>query len=200
MKNVIKVLLRESLLREVRMGMDNLPPSTVLIVDYHSLTLYNTKMLHSDSPEKGVIGYISLMYENDFGEVSRVAALKGFGPFMYLLGAQYSHPTGIQSSRDGFTVDEALRLWDYFNSHSEELGIKIEHLKPGDLGYMDSNERGNIEDNPELFKIFNMVMYCQDTEDFVLLESYGDEFLEEVGDEYRDIISEYGENYFNERF
>jgi len=196
----IKKILRESLLNEIKFGINELPQNTILINNHHNLTLYNLDYLKSEDPLEGVLGHVSMLFEGNYASIDQVAAIKGYGPFMYELSAQYAYPGGLQSSRDANTNDKAIRMWEYFTKNSDSLGIDLEILEPNDDGYVECNERGCVEDFPNLFKMINTAIYCSDTNDLYSLTNVGEEFIEDEGEKLRDLISGYGNAFFNDKY
>ena len=190
----VKKKLRISLL-EGAVNTNQLPDDAVLIENGNSLTLYRTNYLRTNIAYDGVLAYIGLQHNRNYSEVTLVAARKGYGPLIYQLAMEFALPQPLVSARDGDTRESALNIWNYF---LKKIGwVKTKTLTPDNYLYIDAFDWGDDETDPDFFKVINTQFFATDNNDFQTLKSDGDEFLETVGEDYRDIISQYGHDYFD---
>ena len=118
MINQIKILLREALLDEEAKRMSSLPESTGLFIRPinagASMTLYDPQ----SNTAFGTITFSSHITLGPYFNVGGVAALRGYGPFIYELAMMYadSHNSMLMPSRDGDVRGDAWNVWvNFFN-------------------------------------------------------------------------------------
>lgn len=196
MKKLIKKLLRESLLNEKRFEESDLPNTTVLIENGNKLTLYDTKFLKNEEPDLGVLAFIGLHHSRNLSSVEIVAAKKGYGPLIYELAMEFVSPNYLVSTRDGDTRSGAVRIWEYFIDGNNP-NVEVKTIKPYEEGYVDCLDFGCDDEMPDFFKVYNSRFLTNDSNMYYMLESNGSELLENIGDEYRDIITDWGQNFFD---
>lgn len=196
MKVLIKKLLREGLINEKRFEDTDLTNTTVLIENGNKLTLYDSQYLTTKNPEIGVLAFIGLHHDRNKTSVEVVGAKKGYGPLIYELAMEYISPNYLVSARDGDTREGAIRMWKYFLDGNNP-NIEVKTIEPYEEDYMDCLDFGCDEEYPEFFKIYNSRFTSTDNNTYYMLENYGTELLEKIGDGYRDIISEWGHSFFD---
>jgi hypothetical protein len=132
MKNIIKTLLRESLLDEAAFNMSHLPAEAALFIGPKGidLTLY-------DPNTEAVYGTIeaSLRSQNGY-DVDGVAAEKGFGPFIYELAMMQASKKGkgLMPNRSGDVRGQAFNVWEKFYARTDINKTSIEPISPnGDV-------------------------------------------------------------------
>jgi len=114
MKNLIKKLLRESLLDEAAFTSSHLPEGTGLFAKEQNsseLVLFNPKTKEA----YGIINFVYISGNSDFHYVIAVAAEQGFGPLMYQLAMMYiadKHNNYLAPARDGDIKSKAWNIWD----------------------------------------------------------------------------------------
>ena len=117
MKNIIKKLLRESLLDEGMLTLNNLPSGTGLFNNNHDgvrIYLYN--------PESNIsFGVLTAYLRHNNYSINTVAAEKGFGPYMYELAMMYASlkGKGLSPDRTGEIRSDAWNIWLKFNQRSD---------------------------------------------------------------------------------
>lgn len=198
--NRIKIGLREELnklLNEKRNESSDLNDTTYLFEHNNKLVLYDTQFLKTENPIDGVIGFS--VVGNDKGKLYMeiVGTRKGFGPLMYELTMQYVYPNKLSPDIEGNTSDGALRMWDYFMKGNNP-DVEIETLNPGDKNYKEEIGKFDINENPEIMKIFNS-SFSMNGSDYYVLESNTEEFLENI-DNPREFILKLihlGNEFFN---
>jgi hypothetical protein len=121
MKHLIKKLLRESLIDEAAKRMSTLPDTTGLFITQTNsgaeMTLYDPK---SDEVF-ATITFSSHITLGPYFNVGGVAALRGYGPFIYELAMMYadSHNSMLMPSRDGDVRGDAWNVWENFFKRSD---------------------------------------------------------------------------------
>ena len=134
MKNLIKKLLRESLLGEVMVSAGQLPAGTGLFVkelNSNELVLFNPESKEA----YGIINFVYNKNISDFQYVISVAAKKGVGPLMYELAMMYvndKHNNLITPTRGGDIRSEAFKVWE--KMYNREDVIK-KTLQPTDKNF-----------------------------------------------------------------
>jgi hypothetical protein len=141
MKNLIKTLLRESLLDEAAFNINHLPEDAALFVTKKGvgLTLYDPKTNNvyatlGSSLRNSELGY----------DVDNVAAEKGFGPFIYELAMMHANirRKGLMPNRSGDIRTEALNVWEKFYMRTDVEKKTIEPILPN--GEFNTNYRVDI--------------------------------------------------------
>jgi hypothetical protein len=198
MKEVIKKLLRESLIGEERFNSTHLTNKTILVLDTNSLTLYDTTFWGTENLEEGVLGFIAIGNHKGNLYVELSSAKKGYGPLMYELAMQSVYDNPLMPDYDGNANEKALRIWDYFYK-GKNPDVKVIELKKGDEGYRDFIGYNDVDDNVKY--LFNSRFYME-PDDFYTLESNAEEFFDEIGD-YKNnskIIINMGHEMFNKMY
>lgn len=184
MKDLIKKLLRESLLGEAMLTSKDLPKETALFSknDGIYLSLY-------DPMTRTTYGMISASLRGQNYSVVSVAAEKGFGPYMYEFAMMTANQKGkgLMPARDGDVRSEALDVWYRFYDRAD---VKKQTLAPFDasgnhnpeysIAILSGDEDFDFE-NPEEFKewwddlddseqkvmnIFNSVYFMAPNQDY----------------------------------
>lgn len=128
MKNIIKTLLREGLLDEAMLNSSNLPKETALFQgkDRIHLVLYNpiTNITYA---------VISASIRGENYDVDKVAAEKGFGPYIYELAMMMANSKGkgLMADRDGDVREEAFKVWLKFADRTDVKKQQIPPFKNG---------------------------------------------------------------------
>jgi len=128
MKHIIKKLLRESLLDEAMLNSSNLPKETALFQgkDRIHLVLFN--------PIANIAyAVISASLRGDNYDVDKVAAEKGFGPYIYELAMMMANMKGkgLMADRGGDVRDEAFKVWMKFADRTDVKKQQIAPFKNG---------------------------------------------------------------------
>ena len=175
MKNIIRKLLRESLLDEAMMNSTHLPKETALFSqnDGIYMSLYDPKA-------KNTYGMISASLRGQNYDVNSVAAEKGFGPYMYEFAMMnaYSKGKGLMPSRDGDVREGALSVWLKFFDRPD---VKKQQIAP-----FDSNGNWNDE--------YSVAIYTGDEDGFEDQEEFN-EFWEELDPETQNILKVFNTSY-----
>lgn len=175
MKNIIKKLLRESLLDEAMMNSTHLPKETALFSNKFGIymSLY-------DPTKDNTYGMISASLRGDYYDMDNVAAEKGFGPYMYELAMMraYEKGKGLMPARNGDVRSEALGVWLKFYDRPD---VKKQNVQPFD-------ENGNW--NP----MYSVAIYTGDNDEFEDQEEFN-EFWENLSPEMQDIMKKYNTVY-----
>jgi hypothetical protein len=175
MKNIIRKLLRESLLDEAMMNSTHLPKETALFSQNNGIymSLY-------DPITKNAYGMISASLRGQNYDVNSVAAEKGFGPYMYEFAMMnaYSKGKGLMPSRDGDVRERALDVWLRFYDRTD---VKKQQIAP-----FDSNGNWNDE--------YSVAIYTGDEEGFDDPEEF-QEFWNDLEPETQDIIKKFNTVY-----
>lgn len=129
MKNILKKLLRESLLDEAAFNMNHLPEDVALFVGPQGidLTLYSPESKHVYANINAALRNSELGYD-----VDNVAAEKGFGPFIYELAMMQASKKGmgLMPNRRGDVRGEAFNVWEKFYNRDDVQKKTIEPMKP----------------------------------------------------------------------
>lgn len=200
MKNLIKKLLRESLLGEVVINQSNISEDIGLfLLPGNTIVLYD--MVEYDDSDRyvGVKGTITIRDENGRYSVNKVAALKGYGPIMYELAMQHVYPKPLISDREGDTRQGAINVVNKFVSGINP-NIDVVKLTPGDKYYVDCLDFGCVDSDPEFFNAHNAELSMSDKSLYIKLKTEGDEFLDDVGHEFIDELEDLAGNFFDEMY
>ena len=109
MKSLIAKLLRESLLGEARITLNDMDRFVLIYLSEDNIFLI------IDKENKEPMGYISfgLTDGNVYG-IYGAYAKRGFGPLLYEIVMTYVFPNGITMSDDSTTSGDALNVWNKF--------------------------------------------------------------------------------------
>jgi len=109
MKTLITKLLRESLLGEGRITLNDMNRFMLIFLSEDNIFLI------IDKETKEPMGYISfgLTDGNVYG-IYGAYAKRGFGPLLYEIVMTYVFPNGITMSDDSTTSGDALNVWNKF--------------------------------------------------------------------------------------
>lgn len=124
----IKKSLRESLLGEKALRINELSENTALFIKNKRNIIFNLDLYCSENDEiYGTIGF-SKIGDKLFG-ISGVAALRGFGPFIYELAMMYlnSFDGYLMPSRDGDVRGEAFNVWEKFYNRNDVIKHTFEY-------------------------------------------------------------------------
>ena len=139
MKNLIKKLLRESLLSEAALTASDLPKGTGLFYKLITTKKEDSNELVLFNPESkeayGIINFVDNKNISDFQYVISVAAEKGFGPLMYELAMMYvkgEHKNMLTPTRSGDVRSEAFNVWKKMYKRGD---VAKETLQPTDKGF-----------------------------------------------------------------
>lgn len=128
MEKFIKKLLRESLLGEKALRINELPENTALFIKNKRNIIFSLDLYCPENDE--IYGTISFSKIGDklFG-ISGVAALRGFGPFIYELAMMHlnNFDSYLMPSRDGDVRGEAFNVWEKFYNRNDVIKDTFEY-------------------------------------------------------------------------
>jgi hypothetical protein len=164
MKDILKKLLRESLLDEAAFNINHLPEDAALFVGPKGIdvTLYDPKTNAVYASLSASLRNVNLGYD-----VNSVAAEKGFGPFIYELAMmQASKKTkGLMPNRAGDIRGEAFNVWEKFYDRDDIEKKYIEPLKAnGEINPLYridilTGDEAEFEDYDDFMEYYNELQY-----------------------------------------
>jgi hypothetical protein len=215
-KNLIKTLLRESLLDEAAFNINHLPEDAALFVGPTGVdvTLYDPK-------SKNVYATLGASLRSQIAyDVDNVAAEKGFGPFIYELAMMHASKRGkgLMPNRGGDVRGEAFNVWEKFYDRSDIQKTTIEPINPNgevntfyriDILTGDEAEFENYDDFMEFYNelqdnekkalaVFNTIYTMKPNSQYKTLIQRAKDY-EANGFNPRKAISA-GDNFFQEKY
>lgn len=176
MKQIIKKLLRENLLGEGMLTSKDLPTETALFQKDNRITL----VLYNPMTDTSY-GVISASLRGQNYDIDRVAAEKGFGPYMYEMAMMMAATKGkgLMPDRKGDVRTEALNLWVRFYDRAD---VRKETIQP-----FDSNGRWNPE--------YSVALYTGNNDVFDSVDEY-EQWLSEVDPKTQELLKKYNTVYY----
>lgn len=132
------------------------------IVLLENSTTKSIKLILYNYVTEDILAYIdaSKMVGQDFWQIERISAEKGFGPLMYEILMMKVYPFGVKPSH--VIKPKALNIWSYFLSNRSD--VEKEQLKSNNkyfsLGYKHETDL-EFKNDPESLNIINTVFYLQ---------------------------------------
>jgi hypothetical protein len=192
-KELIRKLIKESLISEAKKDISELQKGYVLIITekYSILDLF----LYDLNQDK-VVGQISA-YKNsemkNYG-VSTVAAEYGFGSTMYEILMTYIYPYGIMPARDGDVREGAYNVYKKFFDRKD---VKKISLKPEDFDYSEEIENMFSDEDEEFYILQTVYFYSFGKEKLNKLIEAGKKISKEKKKEMFDKATEFFDKKYN---
>jgi hypothetical protein len=197
MRNLIKKLLRESLLDEVAINKSNISEDIGLFVlPGNTIVLYDMVEYDDSDRSLGMRGVIVLRNDGDVIAANKIAAKKGYGPIMFELAMQYIYPKVMMIERDGDVRDAATSVLSKFVGGINP-NVEVNTLNPGDSSYSDCSQFNHMSDVDTFCSIYNSQFRMSDKSLFNKLKAEGDEFLDDVGHEFINELEGFAGDFFD---
>lgn len=207
MRSLIRKIIKEEFFKEDAKRMGMLPESTALFVAEVSS---GYELILFDPNSDNVYGTIMIVLhesEAPYYYVRGVAAIKGFGPFIYELAMMLLDKEGqmLMPSRDGDVRGEAWGVWKKFYDRN---GVKKKTLDlldddfrcdiiTGDECYFEDNEDKQewfnelSDDDKHALIVFNTGYSMTSNSDFVNLVNNSKKYSKEIVDKAQSLASDF---------
>lgn len=142
-----KDLLRSLVRRVLSEGVQGM----ALNVYGDSLTLYDTNV----QGEEGVIGCIGLVEDiRGWYEMHRIAARKGYGKTMAILGMEHASPLPLMVDREGDIKEDAVKMLEKIIANPPS-GVSVSEVDASDPSYVECLDWACADEEPEFFRMMN---------------------------------------------
>jgi hypothetical protein len=176
MKLLIKKLLRECLVNEVRISLNDMNNYVLVYLREESIFLIINK------ETKKPMGYISFaLTDGDVYGIYGAYAKSGFGPLLYELVMTMVYPKGITMSDDSSTSYDALNVWYKFDKRGDIIKKPIHRINQTDKEEILAAD--NFEDYDEILRLHKtQFIYNLGKDKLEKLIEIGDKFVEDNED------------------
>lgn len=160
MKEVIKKLLRESLLDEVKHDLNSI--NNLILLSPSTNNTDSITFLIYDPIIKKPVGYINFGYHKpaDVYSVYGIYSVRGYGPLLYEMAMTYVYPNGLSLSQDGGTSGDALDVWDKFIKRGD---VKKEPITRNVISNKEKDLIGGCDNNKECLKWVHKIIKLHNT-------------------------------------
>lgn len=176
MKSLIKKLLREGLVNEIRISLNDMDRYVLVYLRENDIFLI------IDKETKEPMGYISFsLTDGDVYGIYGAYAKSGFGPLLYELAMTMVYPKGITMSDDSSTSYDALNVWIKFDKRGDVIKKPINRTEPTDKEEILAAD--NFENYDEILRLHNtQFIYDLGKDKLNKLIEIGDKFVEDNED------------------
>jgi len=121
-----------------------------------------------DFKKNQIIGAMNISCHNDFCDVGKSAALKGFGPLLYDSVMMDIYPKPLSPDRDGNLSGDAYNIWEYYATKRKGDVIMKDIPESYPFYNEDEEEKEQVPDGSQNMRIkaFNVFYYLKPNEVF----------------------------------
>jgi len=150
---------------------------TCLLIDKKSKEV---KLLLINPINSDILGYITATKcTEDFWQIDRSAAEKGYGPLMYDLLLMTFYPKGIKPSQ--LIKPKALGLWQkYMIERGDVIKLPVDSTSPYYADYYQTEENGSKYTDENVLKVIRTLFYKMPTEEYKKLRQNSEETISKM--------------------